>query len=382
MSSAGPGSTYPKVLHLIANLEIGGTERQLVQFASRSTMPERHHVACFYSIGELASEFPTEPIWLGKIGRRPADALRDLGVLRNLRGTIVDGRFDLVHAHLGLSEVMAAMVTPRRVPIVAARRGRNRGFEENRILKLLEGMGHRRVDVLICNSEHLAALTSGEDRWPPPMRVIHNAVDLERFARLPYPAKAEPTIAVVANLHPYKGHDRLLRALALARKELPAVRLVVVGDGVARQGIRTLAGDLGLTDAITFVGAVADPAPFVADAHVVALTSDHEGFPNALLEAMAVGRPVVATNVGGIPELVRDGVDGFLTSADPAEIAARLAEVLGDPSLGERMGHSAHERAETFTWERVVRMTEDVYREVLARRAAAPYPAGDGRISR
>jgi glycosyltransferase involved in cell wall biosynthesis len=382
VSSAAPGSAYPKVLHLIANLEMGGTEGQLVQFASRSTMPERHHVACFYSIGDLASEFPTEPIWLGKIGRRPADAFRNLGVLRKLRATIVDGTFDLVHAHLGLSEVMAAMVTPRRVPIVASRRGRNQGFERNRVLKLIEGMGHRRVEVLVCNSEYLAALTSREDRWPPPTRVIHNAVDLERFARVPYPAKVEPTIAVVANLHPYKGHALLVRALSFVRAQLPAVRLVVVGEGVARQGIRTLAAELGLTDAVTFVGAVADPAPYVADAHVVALTSDHEGFPNALLEAMAVGRPVVATNVGGIPELVRDGVDGFLTSADPAEIAARLAEVLGDPSLGERMGHSAHERAATFTWERVVRETEDVYRGVLARRAAAPYAAGDGRISR
>jgi glycosyltransferase involved in cell wall biosynthesis len=370
VSPASSDPAYPKVLHLIANLEIGGTERQLVQFASRSTVPERHHVACFYSIGELAHEFPTEPIWLGKIGRRPADALRDLGVLRNLRRTIVDGRFDLVHAHLGLSEVMAAMVTPRRVPIVASRRGRNRGFETNRVLKLIEGMGHRRADVLICNSEYLVAFTSREDRWPPPMRVIHNAVDLERFALAPYPLKPEPTIAVVANLHPYKGHDRLLRALALVRKDLPAARLVLVGEGIARQGIQDLAADLGLSEAVTLVGAVADPAPFVADAHVLALTSDHEGFPNAVLEAMAVGRPVVATNVGGTPELVRDGVDGFLTPADPAEIAARLTELLGDRSLGERMGRSAHERAATFTWERVVRETEDVYREVLARRAA------------
>ena len=382
MSAAGPGSAYPKVLHLIANLEIGGTERQLVQFASRSTMPERHHVACFYSIGGLASEFPTEPIWLGRIGRRPADALRDIRVLRNLRRTIVDGRFDLVHAHLGLSEVMAAMVTPRRVPIVASRRGRNRGFEGNRVLKLIEGMGHRRVEVLVCNSEYLAVFTSREDRWPPPTRVIHNAVDLERFALVPYPSKGQPTIAVVANLHPYKGHDRLLRALALVRKDLPAARLVLVGEGIARQGIQDLAAELGVTDAVTFVGAVADPAPYVAAAHVLALASDHEGFPNALLEAMAIGRPVVATRVGGIPEFVREGVDGFLTSADPAEIAARLAEVLGDPSLGERMGHSAHDRAATFTWERVVRETEDVYREVLARRTAAPYAAGDGRISR
>lgn len=381
MSSVGLDYAYPKVLHLIANLQIGGTERQLVEFASRSTMPERHRVACFYSMGELAREFPTEPIWLGKIGRRPADALRDLGVLRNLRRTIVEGRFDLVHAHLGLSEVMAAMVTPRRVPIVSSRRGRNLGFERSVTLKLVEGMGHRRADILICNSAYLAALTRREDRWPPPMRVVHNAVDLDRFAGAPYPSSVDPSIAVVANLHPYKGHVRLLRALALVRTKLPAVRLVVVGEGIERQRIQALAGDLGLTDAVTFVGAVADPAPYVAAAHVVALTSNHEGFPNALLEAMAMGRPVVATAVGGIPELVREGVDGFLTSSHPEDVAAKLAGVLGDPALGERMGRSARKRAATFTWERTVRETEDVYREVLARRAAGRYSAGEGRIS-
>jgi glycosyltransferase involved in cell wall biosynthesis len=83
---------------------------------------------------------------------------------------------------------------------------------------------------------------------------------------------------------------------------------------------------------------------------------------------MSQGRPVVATRVGGVPELVRDGEDGFLTSGEPVEIAARLRSLLEDPALRDRMAHSAHERAATFTWERLVRQTEEVYREVLARR--------------
>jgi glycosyltransferase involved in cell wall biosynthesis len=98
------------------------------------------------------------------------------------------------------------------------------------------------------------------------------------------------------------------------------------------------------------------------------MTSDHEGFPNALLEAMSQGRPVVATRVGGVPELVRDGEDGFLTSGDPVEIAARLRSLLTDRAMRERMARSARGRAGTFTWERAVRETEAVYREVLARR--------------
>ena len=125
--------------------------------------------------------------------------------------------YDLVHAHLGLSEVIAAMVTPRRIPIVASRRGRNRGFEANAALKLVEGAGHRRVDVLLCNSRYLAEITRAEDRWPPPIEVIHNAVDTERFARAPTP-EDPPTVVVVANLHPYKGHELFLRALGLVRR--------------------------------------------------------------------------------------------------------------------------------------------------------------------
>jgi glycosyltransferase involved in cell wall biosynthesis len=83
---------------------------------------------------------------------------------------------------------------------------------------------------------------------------------------------------------------------------------------------------------------------------------------------MAQGRPVVATGVGGVPELVRDGVDGLLTSSDPDDIAARLHSVLVDAALRERLGGSARERASTFTWDRLVRETESVYSDVLARR--------------
>lgn len=360
--------SYPKVLHLIANLQIGGTEGQLVQFANRSTEPSRHHVACFYSIGSLGEAFPTRPIWLGRIGRRPADVVDNVQALKALRRTAVRGRFDLVHAHLGLSEVIAAMVTPRRIPIVASRRGHNRGFETNPALKLIEGAGHRRVDVLICNSTYLADLTRTEDRWPPPIRVIHNAVDLERFTPAPMPSEDRPTVVVVANLHVYKGHDRFLRAMEVVRQQLPHVRATLVGDGVERSRLVELARRLGLGDSVTFAGALPDPRPIVESAHVAALASETEGFPNALLEAMAMGRPVVARRVGGIPELVRDGEDGFLVGSEPREMADRLIEILKGTALRERMGRSARTRAESFTWDRVVQQTEGIYEDVLRRR--------------
>ncbi len=358
----------PRILHLVPSLEIGGTERQLVEFVNRSSEPDRHSVACFSAIGELAGDLPRAPIWLGRFGQRPSDVLADVRVLRALRRTLHEGGFELVHAHLGRSEVLAAMGTPRGVPIVASRRGRNVGFETNLALKLVEGLGHRRAEVLICNARYWAERAERQDRWTPPTRVIHNGIDLEEFAPAPMPPDDEPHVAVVANLHPYKRLDAFLRAFVLLLADVPDARATLAGDGAERIRLVRLAAELGLGERVTFAGQVPDPRPVVDSSHLVALTSEHEGFPNALLEAMALGRPVVSTNVGGVPELVRDGEDGFLTSADPVEIAARMRTLLLDAAIRDRMARSARERAGLFTWDRVVTQTEDVYREVLARR--------------
>lgn len=362
-----PQGRYPQVLHVIASLAVGGTEKQLVGFIGRSTDPSRHRVAVFDRLGELADRLPNHPIWLGRMSRRPGGTVTNLRTAARLRRVVREGAFDLVHAHLGLSEVLAVVV-PRSLPVVASRRGPNLGFERNRAFKLLEGLGHRRADILICNARYWAERAEREDRWTPPTRVIHNAIDPAEFPLTTMPAKDAPHVAVVANFHPYKRLDLFLRAFRLLGERLPEARATLAGDGVERVRLERLLTELGLGERVTLVGQVADPRPIVAGGHVVALTSELEGFPNALLEAMAQGRPVVATRVGGVPELVRDGQDGFLTSSDPAEIATRLRALLTDARLRDRMARSAHERAGEFTWDRVVRETEAVYGEVLADR--------------
>jgi len=358
------GRRYPKVLHVIPSLAIGGTEGQLVGFIRRSSAPERHHVAVLDEPGALAEQVPDPPVLVGPVGRSLVDAGKLTRAMARLRTLMRDGRFDLIHAHLGLSELLVAATAPRSVPIVASRRGRNTGFDPNPVLKLVEGLGHRRVDVMICNAGYWAERLRAEDRWPPRVEVVYNAVDLERFARRPLPGPP-PTVAVVANLKSHKGHERFLRAFARARSEVPEARAVLIGDGERRTGLEGLVASLGLGDAVAFAGQVEDPRPFVERAHLVALTSDHEGFPNSLLEAMALGRPVVATRVGGIPELVRDGEEGFLTGPAPGDVAPAIVRLLRDRALGERMGSAARARAEGFTWHRLVLETERVYRETL-----------------
>lgn len=365
----------PSILHLIASLNVGGTEQQLVQFINRSSAPERHVVAVFDEPGHLADRLPTPPVQIGTFGRTPRAYPGNARTVWALRKLVHRLGVHLVHAHLGVSEVLAALAVPRTVPLLASRRGRNVGFEPFRWLKLVEGLCHRRVDLMICNSNYLAEHTRRHDLWPPPIKVIHNAVDLERFRPVDLPLTSPPTVAMVANLKWYKRQEAFLRALRIVADEVPSVRALIVGEGPDRQALGRLTEGLRLDDNVIFAGRVLDPRPYVAQAHLVTLTSAHEGFPNALLEGMAMGRPVVATRVGGIPELVRDGVDGVLVDLDPPAIAGGLLGLMRDRAALERMSASAIQRAGQFTWDRVVSETESVYRMLAAA------PVGKGRRS-
>lgn len=354
----------PRVLHLIGSLHLGGTERQLVETIRRSSEPERHLVACITELGELAGELPVPPVCVGPVGRSLRDLATDVRAFERLRGVLRAFRPDVVHAHLGHAEVLAAAAVPPGVPIVASRRGHTPGFE-GALGRAAMGLAHRRERVLVCNSRYLADRARRLDRWVPPIALVPNAVDLDRFSPEAAP-DGPPTVAVVANLRAVKGHDRFLRAWRLVLDRLPEARAVLVGDGPERYALERVARALDIADAVTFVGAVDDPRPFVSGAHVVALTSRHEGFPNALLEAMAMGRPVVATAVGGVPELVDEGRNGHLVPAEPPKIAEALVRLLVDRPGRRRMGSAARTTAEGFPWHRTVEAIEAVYAEVTA----------------
>lgn len=364
MPSARGRTGAPTVLHLIGSLDRGGTESQLVQFIGRSADPRRHPVMAWAGAGELAAELPAPPVWGRPHPSAPRRATDPIAIGRILRRTIRERGVGLVHAHLSAAEFVAAFATPAGVPIVTSRRGRTLNHEDRIWFRTVERLSHRRMAAMVCNSEELAAFTLAHDHAPPPVTVIANGVDLARFAPTPLPSA--PVVAVVANLIAYKRHDRFLRAFARVARAVPDARAVLVGEGPQRPELEWLVADLGLGDRVRFVGAADDVRPYVRDARVVALASDHEGLPNALLEAMAMGRPVVATAVGGVPELVRDGDDGRLSAPEDAAFADALTAVLSSPADAERMGIAARRRAEGYDWAAVVERTEALYRRVAA----------------
>ncbi len=362
-----PSTGKPRVFHLIASLNLGGTERQLVELINRSSCPERHTVAVFDEPGPLAERLGRPPILIGPISRQPRRYVSNLRTISTLRRLVRASDPDVVHAHLGISEVLAAMAVPHGIPIVAARRGQNVGFDSGP-LKIVEGLAHRRSRLLLCNSEHLAAYARRHDLWCPPTSVIYNAVDPDIYRPVELPSLIRPTIAVVARFKWYKGQSRFLTAMRLAARAVPSLEALLVGDGEDKAKLEMEVRAHGLERNVHFVGRVPDVRPYVARAHAVCLTSDHEGFPNALLEGMAMGRPAIATRVGGIPELVEDGVSGLLASPKPESIALAIEKLFCTGGLIERMSAAARARAELFDWPRVVRETENAYQTAIHHR--------------
>lgn len=192
-------------------------------------------------------------------------------------------------------------------------------------------------------------------RLPPAkLRIIHNSVDIAR-----YPLRTDgrgelgldeldPIVAVSAVLRREKDHTTVLRAIRRLARRLPRVKLLLIGDGPERERLRRLAAELDIEQRVVFLGSRADAPALLACADVVALASHTvECFPYAILEAMAMRRPAVCTAVGGLPEMIEDGVTGYLVPPrDPRALAEALGQVLTSADRGRAMGEAARRRLE------------------------------------
>jgi glycosyltransferase involved in cell wall biosynthesis len=179
---------------------------------------------------------------------------------------------------------------------------------------------------------------------------IVNGIDLERFSKAVPDrealgvAPADKVLAVVARLEPVKGHSVLLEAFAQVLESMPEALLLVVGDGSARGELEARARELGVAGRVRFLGLRRDIHALLAASDAVVLASMEEGLPVSILEAMAASRPLVATAVGGVPSVVRDGETGFLVApGDARALAGALGRVLGDEGLARQMGQNGFE---------------------------------------
>ena len=302
-------------------------------------------------------------------------ARQGMRLARFLRAT----RADVFHAHDFYSNVFG--IPFARLAGVPRVVGSRRWWEgpERAGQRVANRLACRLAHAVLANSGRVGALVAGEGIPAGRVGVVPNFVDEDAF-RPPPPAllgawreelgiaPGQPVVGIVANLHPVKDHASLLRAAALLRAEWPGLRVVVAGGGDPAP-LRALAAALGIAEAVCFAGA----RPSAPSLHhlfdVSVLCSRSEGLPNSILEAMAAGRPVVATRVGAVPDAVTDGVTGLLVPpGDPAALAAALATLLRDPARREAMGRAGRNEARA-------RYTPAAALEALAALYGAPAPA-------
>lgn len=368
----------------------GGGERFARELALRLDSARFERVYCVSRWSEEAATSPD--------GTRALETLREGGVevlglrrrsilsvwsWRPLLALLRRGPIDILHSHKFGSNVWAALLgSIARTPVIVAHE-HTWSYEGNPIRRFLDReLIARRVDAFAC--------VSGEDR----RRMIEvERIDPKRIFLLrtgiPEPAVAadrdlrselgiagdQPVVGTVCVLRRQKAIDVLLRAGAILSRQFPRLRIVIVGDGPERAALESQARSLGLGDVALFLGNRSDVADLLPAFDVAVSSSDFEGVPLALMEFMAAGLPVVATRVGGVPELIEDGVEGRLVPRrNPEQLALAVAELLSDRSAAAAMGDRARQRQRAeFDIDVAVRRAEELYERLYAeaRRPAA-----------
>lgn len=310
----------------------------------------------------------------------------DLALASRLAEVAEDADLDLVHVHYAIPHTIAALLVrdllrPRPLPVVTTLHGTDiTVVGQDPSYARVTKYALRKSDAVTSVSTYLKERTESLFDLEEGMVVIPNFVDSERFhpgydrnIRNCFSRAGERVLVHVSNFRPVKRAILAIEAFAHVAQVMPAT-LVMIGDGPDRPNCEARASALGLRDRIRFLGAQADVEHLLPAADVFLLPSEYESFGLAALEAMACGVVPVATRAGGLPEVIRDGVDGVLVAEEEIHEMGRMtAALLGDPERLERMGKAARQAAvERFGPEGIVAQYERVYRSVLASKATAP----------
>lgn len=368
------------VLHLVQRFYVGGAERQFIERLRAHPQGFTPVVGCLEISGGNLADF--RALGLGEPQLFPlrgsllrantlVQVLRIARLIRRRGVRIVHGT-DFVTNFLGLlaARLSGARMVVSRVDLGHARPGF--GPLRRRVEKLVSA----RADVVCANAAAVARLCIAEEGCSPDrVVVVRNGIDLRRFdalvARLadgPLP-QGGPLVAVVANLWPVKDHRTLLAAADQVRRRIPDVRFALVGDGPEREPLRRRIKELGLGNTVHLLGTRYDVPAILARATAFCLSSRAEGLSNAIMEAMAAGLPVVATDAGGNPELVQEGATGFVVPVgDARAMARRLIQLLSDDALARQMGRRGRATAERdLTLDRKQSAVQELYCRLLDR---------------
>jgi glycosyltransferase involved in cell wall biosynthesis len=370
VGSSRTGRSPIPIAVVMTSFEPGGTERQMIELIRRLDRDRwAVHVPCFHGRGgwfsrvaEVAVSTPEFPV---DSFRRP----RVAGHLWNFARWCRKTRIAVVHTTELYSNIFG--LTGAALANVPVRIGSRREINPDKTASqiAMQRAAYACAHKVVANS-HAAADRLRFERVPEhKVAVVPNGLDFTRVETRPRRLRLRK-IVVVANLRPEKGHDILMDAAPEILRRRPDVQFEFVGGGPELETLVARAEAGRLTDAFTFLGHRDDVPAILADADVFVLPSRSEAFPNAVLEAMAAGLPIVASGVGGIVELIDDNRTGLLVPpGDPRALADRLCRMLEQPDLASRLGDAAREEAcARYSFDRMVHAFEHLYMTELTRR--------------
>jgi glycosyltransferase involved in cell wall biosynthesis len=383
----------PNVLFIIDSFEQGGSERQAMQLLTQlhASGKCRVHLACLQNRGSLRVE--ADQLGIGKINEYALNNFYDLNFARQLRRLvhfIKENQIDVVHTHcfytniFGMTGGFLAGVRAR-----VASKGETDGFRTP-LQKCAERAAFRLSHRVIANCLVVRNQLIREGVSPAQIIQHYNGLDLERLkvraslrrdealAEFGLPSDRR-YLSIVANLrNPVKDHPMFLRAAARVRAAVPESAFAIAGEGELMESLRELAAQLGIQDDVFFLGRCDNVANLLFASEIGVLSSKAEGFANAILEYMAAGLPVVATDVGGAREAIAEGETGYtVASGDDEKMAARIIDLLNEPERGRAMGARGKSvAAEKFSCDRHLQNTLELYHELLQRKNSAPSRIG------
>jgi len=369
-----------RLLAFVTVFDVGGTERQLVALA-KGLDPSRFdlRVACFKRSGTFLPELEAQGIPVVNYPIRSLHGLSTVKEQLRLARDLRRHRTQIVHTfnfYPNMFAIPAARLAG--VPVVIGTL-RDMGDlwtpMQRRVQRWVCRMAHR----VVANADAVREQALKQGYNPEKVCVIRNGLDLAKFTSAPDVALQRdalglpphvPVVAVFSRLnHEVKGIHHFLEAAARVTQVHRDVRFLVVGEGPLRAGLEALAQRLGLGDRVRFTGFRSDIGAAMAAVSISVIPSDSEGLSNVLLESMAASLPVIATRVGGTPEVVQDEMSGLLVPPrDPEALARAIGSLLNDPVRAANLGRAGRRRVEQlFQLGRMVGETEALYDDMLLR---------------
>lgn len=371
-----------RVLHLITSLDRGGAENYVLSLVRKGHRARYQiDVAYLTGRGELVGEFVAENVRVYFVASR---ARFDPFALWRLVQLIRDNGYDLIHTHLFRADLYGALAARLSggIPAVATRHNDDRFFL-NPLVALVHHLVSTQQVHIIAISDHIARFTisCGVDQATKVRRIYHGleppAFDQEVQRQAVRESLNVPEdcylLASVGRLTDQKGHRFLISAMPAICASIPHAYLLLAGAGELELGLRALAKELGVADRVIFAGVRRDIPELLRASDLFVLPSIWEGFGIVMLEAMAARRPIVASRVSTIPEVVVDEQTGILIPpGDVDALVAAVTRLERERELAQRMGDEGRRRLETtFSLEKMVADTESLYENVLAARAAS-----------